>query len=456
MIITTTDYLLAFIYFFLFLFIVYSIRNKTVRNPVIAKYFVPAFIVKAIGAIAIGLIYQYFYGFGDTFGYYNMGKFFLQAYQDEQASFSEIFFTGNQRFYSNLAYQYDFSSWYAFNPQTIIVARFSAFFSLLGGGYYLTTALFFALFSFAGIWQLYRTFVRLFPALHRSLAWFILFLPSVFFWGSGLLKDSLSMAGLGFLTFSSFQLFILRKKKIQSLLMIVLSAYLILEVKAYILFSFVPAVLMWILFEYRKRVKIKAIRSLLLPLILLLLVVGFGYLNNQLSLTYENLSLENITKSATELQQNIGAYESGSSYNIGQADGSLGSFLAILFPSLIVTLFRPFPWEINNVFSLISAFESLFFLWFTIRTFRRVGIKQFFGTITNKPIVLFCFTFAVIFAIAVGIASQNFGTLVRYKIPCMPFYLVGVLLVNYYATGEINPLSKKKYSRVRRPLKMAN
>ncbi|MGZ5221150.1 MAG: hypothetical protein ACXWC7_13770, partial [Chitinophagaceae bacterium] len=276
MIITTTDYLLAFFYFFLFLFIVYAIRNKTVRNPVIAKYFVPAFIVKAIGAIAIGLIYQYFYGFGDTFGYYNMGKFFYMGYRDGLASFTEIFFTGNGEFYSNLALQYNFSSWYAFNPQTITIARFCAFFCLFSGGYYLTTALFFALFSFAGIWQLYRTFVRIFPAMHKPLAWFILFIPSVFFWGSGLLKDSLSMAGLGFLTFSCFQLFILRKKKIQSLLMIVLSAYLILEIKAYILFSFVPAVLMWILFEYRKRVKIKAVRSLLLPIILLLLVVGFG------------------------------------------------------------------------------------------------------------------------------------------------------------------------------------
>lgn len=452
MTITLNDYLFAFLYFLFFLLLVYGVRNKTIHTPVLRKYFVPAFVVKAVGAITIGMIYQYYYGFGDTFGYYNMGEFFLQAYQDEQASFSDIFFTGNQKLYSNLAYQYNFSSWYAFNPQTIIVARFSAFFSLLGGGYYLTTALFFALFSFAGIWQLYRTFVRLFPALHRSLAWFILFLPSVFFWGSGLLKDSLSMAGLGFLTFNCFQLFIRRKKIGQSLLLIVLSAYLVFLVKAYILFSFVPAVLMWVLFEYRKRIKSKALKSILMPVMLTLLIVGFGFLNNQLSGAYENLSLENIAKSASAVQQNIGAYESGSAYSIGTSDGSLGSFLKMLVPALVVTLFRPFLWEVNNAFSLISAAESLFFLWFTIYVFRRTGFKKFITTVSNYPIILFCFTFATIFAIAVGIASQNFGTLVRYKIPCMPFYLVGILLVNYYATGETNPLSKKKQPRYRRTL----
>lgn len=233
------------------------------------------------------------------------------------------------------------------------------------------------------------------------------------------------------------------------MLMMAFSAYLIFLVKAYILFSFVPAALMWILFEYRKKIRNTAIRQLMLPVILTLLIVGFGFLNNQYSATYENLSLENVTKTALTLQQNIGAYESGSAYSIGLADGSLGSFLAMLFPALIVTLFRPFPWEINNIFSLISAAESLFFLWLTFRTFRRVGIKKFFSTVANHPIVLFCFTFAIIFAIAVGIASQNFGTLVRYKIPCMPFYLVGVLLVNYYATGEANIFAKKRQLRRR-------
>ncbi|HKO80695.1 MAG TPA: hypothetical protein VJU78_09875 [Chitinophagaceae bacterium] len=450
MIITFNDYLFAFLYFLLLLLLVIIVRNKTIHNPAIKKYFIPAFVVKVVGAMGIGMVYQYFYGFGDTFGYYNMGKFFLQAYNDGQASFREIFFTGDNEFYGNLGYQYNFSSWYAFNPQTIIVARFSALFSLLGGGYYFTTALFFALFSFAGIWQLFRTFFSLFPTLHKPLAWFILFLPSVFFWGSGLLKDSLSMTGLGFLTFNCFQLFIRRKKIGQSLLLIGLSAYLVFLVKAYILFSFVPAVLMWVLFEYRKRIRNRAIKRLLLPVILILLVIGFGFLNNRLSLVYENLALENVTKTALSVQQNIGAYESGSSYSIGQSDGSLFGFLKMLFPALIVTLFRPFPWEISNIFSFISTLESMFFIWFTIRTFRKAGVKQFFNMVANKPIVLFCFTFAIIFAIAVGIASQNFGTLVRYKIPCMPFYLVGVLLVNYYATGETNPLTKKNQPRYRK------
>jgi hypothetical protein len=39
--------------------------------------------------------------------------------------------------------------------------------------------------------------------------------------------------------------------------------------------------------------------------------------------------------------------------------------------------------------------------------------------------VLFSFTFAFM----TGISSANFGTLVRYKIPCMPFYILFLVIL---------------------------
>lgn len=450
MIITQEDYFYVTVYLLGILLFLFLVRAKTLTGSTIRKYFLPAFMVKVVGAIAIGIVFQYFYGYGDTFGYFNIGKLFLRALNDGAANFSSVFFTGDRDFYTDIAYVYNFQSWYAFTPQTIIVGRISALFSLLGGGYYLTTALFFALFAFGGLWQLYRTFVRMFPKLFRELAWFTLFIPSVFFWGSGLLKDSLSIGALGFLTFGCHQLFLLRRHILFSLLLIIFNGYLILMIKPYILLSFVPAVLIWILFEYRKRIKNKTTRVVLLPIVFGLVVIGFGFFNKQISLTYEQLSLENITSTAAQLQQNIEAYDAGSSYNIGTIDASVGSFFRAMIPAMVVTLFRPFPWEINNLFSVLSAAESFFFLWFTIWTIRRIGIKRMFSTIVDTPVILFTFTYSIVFAIAVGIASQNFGTLVRYKIPCMPFYLIGVLLVNYYVTGEGLPFFRQKTMRKRR------
>jgi hypothetical protein len=35
----------------------------------------------------------------------------------------------------------------------------------------------------------------------------------------------------------------------------------------------------------------------------------------------------------------------------------------------------------------------------------------------------------MVFAVAVGASTSNFGALSRYKIPCMPFFFVMLLLV---------------------------
>jgi hypothetical protein len=38
--------------------------------------------------------------------------------------------------------------------------------------------------------------------------------------------------------------------------------------------------------------------------------------------------------------------------------------------------------------------------------------------------------FSIIFAFSVGFTSYNFGTLVRYKIPLMPFYYIALFILS--------------------------
>ncbi|HMJ48531.1 MAG TPA: hypothetical protein VK498_14455, partial [Ferruginibacter sp.] len=47
-------------------------------------------------------------------------------------------------------------------------------------------------------------------------------------------------------------------------------------------------------------------------------------------------------------------------------------------------------------------------------------------------IILYCFFFSVIFALFVGATTLNFGTLVRYKIPGIPFYVISLFLILYF------------------------
>jgi hypothetical protein len=63
--------------------------------------------------------------------------------------------------------------------------------------------------------------------------------------------------------------------------------------------------------------------------------------------------------------------------------------------------------------------------------------------IFKDPRILMSFIFAIVFAVGVGAATANFGTLSRYKIPSMPFYMI-ILLLLYKNTGLAYPKWLKK------------
>jgi hypothetical protein len=103
--------------------------------------------------------------------------------------------------------------------------------------------------------------------------------------------------------------------------------------------------------------------------------------------------------------------------------------ILMVFGGVTATFFRPFLWEVNSPIALLSCAESSLFLFLTLFFMYKKGVKLFFTTAFSDPRTLMCFVFAFVFAVAVGISSANFGALSRYKIPCMPFYLIMVVLV---------------------------
>ena len=78
---------------------------------------------------------------------------------------------------------------------------------------------------------------------------------------------------------------------------------------------------------------------------------------------------------------------------------------------------------------MLSSLEALALMIFTLSILFKVGIRTFFRTIAKDPTITYCFLFALLFALFVGATTPNFGTLCRYKIPCMPFYVIALILI---------------------------
>jgi len=203
------------------------------------------------------------------------------------------------------------------------------------------------------------------------------------------------------------------------------------------LLSAIPGLLTLILFANLKKFNLPIIKALVLPFLVIIVGIAGYIMIVSLKDQMGKYAIGNISSTLEAFQTwhyAEGELYGATVYSLGDmTDLSTLGFIKKIPLALNVTFFRPYIWEARKPVIMLSALESLWFLILTLQTFRKVGILGFFRTIRNDPFILFCFIFAMIFGFAVGLSSYNFGALVRYKIPCMPFYLCTIYIIkNHY------------------------
>ena len=432
-----TPFYLAIIYI-----VAYGLR-ASVTNVYTKKYFIPALTVKVVGAIALGILYHTLYG-GDTNNYYKQASIVYHAFGDSFAAGWELVTTSGDVTPTIRKYT-DQLTWFGHGSNEYFVIRVAAVFALLSFNTYTVIALLFAVISFTGMWVMYMTFAKIRPQAYKELATAVFFLPSVFFWGSGLLKDSLCLGALGWLFYTFYRGAIERRNILRCAIVGAGAVGVIFAMKVYILLAFMPPALLWVFNENTRNIRNTAVRWLAKPIFLGVGILVAGYAFVQISAADARFDINNIgaqSKITAEYLQGVSKNEQGSGYDIGLQDGTIGGMAKLAPQALIVALFRPFIWEARNPTMALSALEAMYFLLLTLRILQRVGIAKAFLTISATPVLTLCFVFSLIFAISVGVSSGNFGTLVRYKIPLMPFYLSGLYILQSL-TATQRPTSRR-------------
>jgi hypothetical protein len=443
-----SDLFLTPLYLGIFYAIAFAIR-PSMTNSFTKRYFIPALTLKFIGALALGMIYQFYYSGGDTFNYYGHIKVVYSAFKDSPFVGFKLLFSHGEYDPDTAAYASQMH-WYSAATEYFVI-KIGTICALLCFGSYSVIALMFSGISFAGMWAMYTTFLRIFPLAYKKMAIAVFFLPSVFFWGSGLLKDSICIGALGWAFYGFYHVFIIKKHIKKASILGALGIYILISVKIYILLSFLPPALFWIFNENNQRIKSTSTRALLKP-VFILLGAAAGYLGaTRLTAGDERYDVDKIgerSKINQEYLYNL-TKDNGSSYSIGTFDGSVSSLVQVAPKAVIVSLFRPFLFEARNPIMLLSALEATLFLYLTVSLFFRTGLLKSFKLIAAEPILSFCFIFSIIFAIGVGTNSGNFGTLVRYKIPLMPFFLSALYIMQFKAS-ESKSRQANKFRKVER------
>jgi hypothetical protein len=451
------DIILLPLFIMVVLLVAFIIKNTRYRNVTEAKYFIPALGIKIIGGLAMGSVYLFYYGGGDTFYYYYDAKTFSDSIGQSFGLFLNLLFLPAKTItidtYEStkwLVYFNDHSGWAA--------AKVFGILSILTFHSYPAMTVLIASLSFTGAWALYRTFTDLYPKLYKQFALAILFMPSVFFWGSGILKDSITFGCLGWMAYTAYLIFFKGRNIFWNSAVLFFTGYLAIMLKAYIVISFVPALLFWIFFTYRSKIQNQFIKVVSGPALFTIALL-FAFLMVQLlGAEFSRYSLQNVMETAETFQSwhgYLAENANASGYTLGEFDGSLGSMITKIPAAVNVTLFRPYLWEVNNIVMLAAALESLLLLGFTLYILIRNGVGRTITSILTNPTVFFCLFFAIAFAFAVGFTTYNFGALVRYKIPCIPFFLAGLMILNLETTEKRIAASRERATRRSRSLEKA-
>lgn len=379
------------------------------------------------GAIGNVAITRYVYRGGDMLEYHHLGSLFSRLLFENFARYAPqmLSYIGQQEvaFAQGIGYS---------GTPTGSMIGLSAFVLFIVGGSSLFAAclLMGTLAHFAQL-AIYRALRRDIPSeLRPRAAAVCLTLPSVVFWTSGLVKESVVMIGLGLLVSGMVQ--VVRDRRWgRGLPLCALGMVPLAFIKPYVLFAFFIAAAWW---TYMNAIggDGRIAKVLSRPLVLVSTAAGVAIGLTVLGLLFPRFALDNIAEEAARLQH-FGTVRAGtgSNYEFGDTTQNTAQAQLSFAPlGLLYALVRPVPFEVHNPMMLVNSIETGVLTCFLFLSLRRKGLQGFWSALTQSHVLSFCVTFVIVFGAAVGIATTNVGTLSRYRVPMMPFYALALFLMS--------------------------
>ncbi|MBL7939547.1 MAG: hypothetical protein JNL43_09325 [Flavobacteriales bacterium] len=410
-------------------------KNRRIKTAPEYRYFLWGLFAKLFGGVAFSLIYLYYYQGGDTIAYFfSAAAMRNMALADPLEYLTQFFGDNTMRAWSVYTletakpYQYVF-----LEDRTFAVIRVMSIIAMFTFNSYLISTLVIASLSYFGVWASYRTFVSYYPQLAGKLATGFLFMPSSIFWGSAILKDTFTFSAVCWWVFAVDEVFFKKRKIVHRSIVIAISGITLVVIKPYIFMVLFPATVMWILYFRVAAMRSGLLKFAVLPLAVVLMIALSIVVLNNLGDQLDKFALDEALTTIQVTQSDLSNAQSygSNSFSVGSFDGT---WLGVLMKFPVATnaaLFRPYIWEATSPIMAISGLENLWVLLVAGLAVLRAGPHFFLRCIGGVPILLMATTFALLFGFTVGVTTPNFGALVRFKIPLVPFFISVLYIIVY-------------------------
>ena len=390
-------------------------RVWRVEKIPLRRFFWPALSLKLIAGIGLGLVYSHYYSTGDTFNYFNDGVKIARLATEDVVAFVRFLWAGDDSFSlsSDLLYK---------QPRAMFLAKVTSVFCLLTANNYWVISLYFSAISFVSAWLLVRKIVERNNLLAPAVVSF-LFFPSVVFWSAGIIKESLAMAALFFLSFIVLKIWRREKIKLMEWTLAIIAMWILWNLKYYYLAIFLPVVCTSLLVReifkyYTPKSSLQKIGLwcgvFVVPVVLVTMLHPNFYperfMGVLVSSYYEFVALSN--------PNDIIHYHA--------LEATPFSVVMNMPLALVSGLYRPFLIEVQTVFQFFIALENLVLLILSL-----TALVQIHRGIGRERLLLFSILiYTILLCIFLALSTPNFGTLSRYRVGFLPFLVFLLTLEN--------------------------
>ena len=432
------DYLVSIFFAAAAFFAIYKIKMFGAKG-ISKHWFAGAFAIKLIAAFAMWFIYTNHYtdrSKADIFRYYDDAKVLQHLLKDHKTEYFKFFYQGkSQNEDVNIVLKYT-QNWDSHNESSLfgsnrLIIRINMLLNLFSLGSYGVHAIAFSFLAFIGLFWIFRFFYRHIPE-YKWMIFFVIFaFPSIVFWSSGILKESLVFFFIGLiLNCGSYAL--KGRKPIPRTILVVLAFFLLFQTRAIIALILFPMILAYI-WNY-----VKPQRRAFLPYFILLFIAMSALTESERITGKDFYGILVEKRMAFEELANDGNTQSGIIGIHFEADGY--SILKSSPIALINSTFRPTPWEAKGILMWASALENilLFLMLIVLMIYPNPNIK-------NKNILWFALLFAIANLIIVGLTTPILGAISRYRIIGLLFFLVAYIqLVDFDKLLKIQSILNRR------------
>ncbi|MCB0478355.1 MAG: hypothetical protein KDC84_09335 [Crocinitomicaceae bacterium] len=363
------------------------------KNDPKYAYFPWAVLIKLVGGALFTATFFYLYKVGDTFLYFGGSETLSRYFWENPQLYFEALFSGSEetlKLIPGIVYEIP----YARTEEEWFMVRILSVFQIISFNNYLLMIFWTSLFSFIGSWKIFEVFNSWFNNVTKTAFIASFLIPTVIFWSSGIIKDSLVFGMIGLAFHSFYKLFIQpdRKYVLHSFLLL-FSLWITFNLKSYIVISLVPPLFFALYLQMKNQLTNPFMKRLAGPAMLVVFGVFLSLLVNVLIESSKKYQLDNLEKQARGFHT-WHVTTGGSAYTLGEIEYSATGVLSKVPAALNVTFFRPYPWEIRNATMALAAVESIILLILFLYFLFYRGIKSIRFAL-NDPLfgftIMFCF-----------------------------------------------------------------